>query len=103
MRRRVETVNSYGESVVNVTDTTIFAVITFGKTDLARDPDGQTEPQDIVVHTPYRLIGPAIGFQPDIIIWLGRQYVVAKPLNYSRYGRGFVSAECTSIRLLDSV
>lgn len=102
-RRRTETINDYGESVVSTSDTTIFAVITFGRSDLARDSDGQNQPQTIVVHTPYRLVGPSEGYQPDVVIWRGRHYVVAKPLDYSQYGRGFVSAECTSIDLLDSV
>lgn len=102
--RRHETINTYGESVVDSVEIPIQAVVTSGpKPGMERMPEGQLQTDIINVHCQQRLVGPSNGNQPDIVIWRGRQFVVTKVNDYSHFGRGFVSAECSSMDYLDSV
>ena len=101
--RRAETVNSFGESEVTETVFAPYAVVTAGaQPGMVRGSDGQVEPDNIVVHSQFRMVGPAEGLQPDVVRWRNRSYVVTRTYDYSHYGVGFVSAECASMDYLDS-
>ncbi len=96
--RRAETVNTYGESTVTETSTTAYGVVQPDTgADTVRGADGQLQPSTITVHTPYRLIGPASGYQPDVVTWQGQPFIVSKINNFSQYGRGFIAAKCEAI------
>lgn len=101
--RRTETVDAHGRSQVSSDSNDIFAVVTAGSnTEMVRNPEGQYQPNLITVHSLFRLVGPSNGFQPDVVVWNHRNYVVTKTFDYSHYGRGFVSAECASMEYLDT-
>lgn len=70
--------------------------------ELMRATDQQNLPTTIVVHTPFRLRGPAKGFQADIVNWNGDNFVVRAVDNYSHYGAGFVAAICSSEDMIDN-
>jgi hypothetical protein len=68
---------------------------------MIRGPEQQSLPGLISVHTLFRIRGIAPGYQPDIVIWNGTQFVVNKVYNWSQYGRGYVMAECSSMDSTD--
>ena len=68
---------------------------------MIRGPDQQNLPGLIEVHTMFRLRGISPGYQPDLVVWNGTTFVVNKLYNWSRYGKGFVMAECSSMDNLD--
>lgn len=105
VRRRHETISDHGRSVVDSVDIPIYAVVTAGsQPDMQRLADGQEQPNLITVHTTQiRLVGPATGNQPDVVIWRDRNFVVTKTYDYSHFGAGFVAAECSSMDYLDSI
>jgi hypothetical protein len=69
--------------------------------DLDRGADYQIARNSIEVTTSFPLQGPAPGYQPDQVIWHGDTYVVTSVLDYSKAGRGVVTALCQSIELID--
>jgi galactose-6-phosphate isomerase len=75
---------------------------------LVRGPDQQNLPRLLEVHTPFRLRGaakdPGTGkqYQPDIITWNGDDFVVNKVQDYSRFGQGFIQADCSSVDSIDN-
>lgn len=74
---------------------------------LQRGPDQQNLPRLLEIHTPYRLrsasrnLADTQQYQPDIIVWSGDQFLVNKIGDYSKYGRGFIMAEASSIDPID--
>ena len=98
VKRRSESVNGYGESE-RVTEThTVTAVVTAGSQPrIDRAAEGQRQPNTITVHTMFKLTGPAVGFQPDVIVFAGRDFVVTTLFDWSHYGAGFVCAECSAM------
>lgn len=85
----------------------VAAVVNSGVSELMRAQDQQNMPNKVSVHTLFRLTGPAkdatnAQFQPDIIVWRGDFYVVTSLDDYSKYGAGFVRADCASIDSIDS-
>jgi galactose-6-phosphate isomerase len=108
--RRAEGVSSKGR--VTTTETTITpapvgVVIAQSDQPIQRGPDQQNLPRLIEIHTPFRLrsaskdpISGAV-YQPDIIVWGGDRFVVNKTMDFSRYGRGFIQADCSSQDLID--
>lgn len=103
--RRPETINSQGRSVVASPVTfvgVIASVIPVPDAPMIRGPDQQNLPNLIEVHTKFLLRGVSSGFQPDIVVWNGDQFVVNKVHNYSKYGAGFVQADCSSMDHTDN-
>lgn len=91
--QRVQTVNGFGETTTGTVSSTIQAVITSpGKLGMQRFADLQTYADVIQVTTTSRLNGPAVGQQPDLIIWQGQTYVVAVVNDYAAFG--FSRAVC---------
>jgi galactose-6-phosphate isomerase len=85
----------------------VAAVVNSGVSDLDRAKDQQNMPNKISVHTLFRLTGPAkdamnAQFHPSQIIWRGDYYVVSSLDDYSKYGAGFVRADCSSVDSIDS-
>lgn len=101
--RRQEIIDTHGRvSVRTATYENVTAsVIPIADTPMIRGPEQQHLPQLIEVHTTFRLQGIAPGYQPDIVIWNNTQFVVNKVQNWSRYGGGFVQADCSSQQSVD--
>lgn len=101
--KRVETVGANGRSVTaNQTILNVIGVITAGnQNDLNRREDFQAMTRSISVVTKFRLQGEVQGRQPDLILWLGDYFIVKHTENYSRFGAGFIQAECESIDRVD--
>lgn len=96
----------------SITETTISpapvgVVLAQSDAPIQRGPDQQNLPRLIQVHTPFRLRGPSKDpvsgaiYQPDIIVWGGDRFVVNKVQDFSRFGRGFIQADCSSQDLID--
>lgn len=104
VQRRPETRGADG--VVRVGPVTTYQaraiVIDTPPNDLQRGADFQTAQNSIEVSTTFPLRGPAPGYQPDQVVWHGDVYVVTSVLDYSKAGRGFVTALCQSVDLIDS-
>ena len=106
--RRIQSVNQYGE--VSVTADTfehvIGAVYPTGSNSLTKEAAFQTQAKAITVVTKFRLRGASqdmygTQYQPDIVEWDGDQYEVKVVNDYSRYGGGFIEAECINIAKVD--
>lgn len=67
---------------------------------IQRGPDQQALPRLIEVHTKYRLrsasIEDDVTYLPDFIVWNGDNFYVNRVYDYSRFGRGFIQADCSS-------
>jgi hypothetical protein len=103
VQRRQEIVDSHGRLTLQIAtfSNVIASVIPIADAPMIRGPEQQTLPQLIEVHTTFRLQGIASGFQPDIVVWNGTPFVVNKVQNFSKYGGGFVQADCSSISNID--
>ncbi len=96
VRRRAETINGYGEADRTVTTISgVSAVVTVGsQKPLERNADGQVQPNTITVHSMFRLLDARVGQQPDVVTYNGQEFTVKKVFDWSRYGAGFICAEC---------
>lgn len=98
--QRKEVVNSFGETTTVNTPTTIQATVTSpGKTGMMRFDDAQTYADVIQVTTTSNLNGPAVGSQPDLIVWQGQTFIVAIVNDYGAFG--YTRATCKLIDLQD--
>lgn len=100
--RRTQTIGINGRVAVAVKNIPIDGIVTAGSgNNLQRLEDQQHMIKRITVHTMFRLRGPALGFQPDIVQWHGDNFVVTEIDDHSAYGAGFISATCASTDPLD--
>lgn len=108
VRRRMETVNSSGRSVVTERIfPNLIGVITAGSpSDLDRREDYQNMSRSLVIVCQFPLRGETTNYQPDIVVWKGSNYLVKHVDLYPQFGKGFYQAECSSMdkadRALDS-
>jgi len=97
--RTAQTTDTNG--LVLETKTTINNVVgvvtTANPNDLYREEDFENFSRSLNIITQYRLQGQRQGFEPDIVIWHGNQFVVATFDPYPQFGNGFYEAICTSI------
>lgn len=73
---------------------------------LVREEAYQVQAKTISVTTQFKLRGaakniPGSKYQPDIVVWNDDYYMVRSIDDYSKYGAGFVQAECSSIDMVD--
>ena len=102
VQRRMETVSNGGLSTVKRSSFAANGVITMASgNELDREPEEQHQGKSIHIVTRARLTGVAPGFQPDIIVWHGDNFIVRKVEDYSGYGRGWLQVECTSVDFVD--
>ena len=108
--RRVQTISNKGVTVVTQTQVRPVpygVVLPMEDSPLLRTPEYQNLPQQLEVHTQYRLRSAsqnAAGteqYQPDYILWNGDWFLVNKISNFSRFGRGFICAYCSSTDPID--
>jgi hypothetical protein len=79
-----------------------------GSSALERVPDYQTMGKSLEVTTTFRLRGPAkqgkVSVPPDLVEWpvnSGDMFVIVDLQDWTRVGRGFVVAVCSSQRFID--
>jgi galactose-6-phosphate isomerase len=110
IQRREAVVGSNGRSTIQTTTISPAPVgVVIPQTDqpLQRGPDQQNLPKLIQVHTTFRLrsasTDPTTGneYQPDLIVWRGDSFQVNRVYDYSDFGAGFVTADCSSVDSLD--
>lgn len=68
--------------------------------DLQRRDDGQLVPHNISIITSFSLRDASFGYQPDVVIWGGTEYLVKKVLSFQRVS-GHTQALATSTRATD--
>jgi len=102
--RRTQTVGSDGRAVITETILEPYGVVTAGSVEpLVRDEDYEHAKNNITVHAyGFRLLDPTEGYQPDIVNFQGKQYVVRKSYNWSQYGVGFTAADCEMLSLVNA-
>jgi hypothetical protein len=100
--RRKETVNPFGESVLSVRHyDSIGQVSPTARNSLTREQSFSTQEKAIRVITSFKLTGASKdatqqAYQPDLILWKNGIYIVGEIEDYSQYGAGFVSADCSA-------
>lgn len=93
--RMTQAVDDNGIATNTPASTPFAAVVTSDKGDiLHRNADGSRIIGSITLHTMFRLIDGAGGFDADEVVWQGRAYTVVSVNDYSHFGRGFVCATC---------
>ena len=94
LRRTSQTVDSNGFTTLVEVDSTITVIVTPLNPDFMRSPEFQNAKSAITVHTQTPLFAVVAGYNPDIIVWKGSNYVVKRASDLSHFGRGFTSASC---------
>lgn len=103
IRRAIVMVKGRATVPAPVTYNDVVAVVNSGVSNLDRaSGDQQNMPNKISVHTQFFLQGPAPGFEPDYVVYRGDNYIVTSLDDYSKYGDGFVRADCASVASIDS-
>jgi hypothetical protein len=102
--RRAETINGNGRSelITSTIPNLIGAVYPTGDNSLVRTEDYQISRKTLTVVTSFRLQLSAPGYQPDIVVWNGDNFIVRALQDYSGFGSGMIVAECTSIDSQDN-
>lgn len=106
--RREQILNGFGRYELGVTVVAGVrgAVFPSGDNSLAREEAYQKQEKSLTVVTQYRLRGEAQEsggqqYQPDVVRWRGSHFLVRSVSDFSRYGAGFVEAECVSTTFVD--
>lgn len=97
VRRNAETLDDYGRTVK--TPTVIagqMGIVTWDTGETVRREDGQLSPASIEIVTPFSLRDESRGFQPDVVLWRGGEYLVIKSEPYRHFGGGFTKARAVS-------
>jgi hypothetical protein len=101
--RRPEAISQSGRSVVSqVTATAYGTIYPTGDNSLQRQADYELGRKTLTCVTPYRLQQVAPGYQPDLVLYRGNQYVVSGIEDFSQYGAGIVVAQLSSILAIDA-
>jgi hypothetical protein len=107
VNRRTQTVGNNGRASTTVQAFTGVVGVVYPSDDneLKRYPDLQVQGDTITVITRFALRGESqisgTNFQPDLVIWNGRSYLVRVVNDYGNFGGGFIFAICTSITMVD--
>lgn len=104
VKRRADVIDvATGRSTVQVTEypNVIGVVLHVDPSDNERKEEAQMTSLTIAVVTRFRLRAAAEAWQPDIVRLGGIDYTVKKVLRHTRYGAGFVKAECVSMNASD--
>ena len=101
--RRKEEVNPFGEAVLSTQTykNVIGQVGPASRNSLVREQSFSTQEKSIRVITEFKLTGASKDalqqpYQPDLIFWKNGYYIVGEIEDYSQYGAGLVSADCSS-------
>jgi len=103
--RRTETRDTHGRSVKG--DQRFIGVVgvvtAISPNNLDRHEGYQVQGRAISIVTQFRIQGESSGFQPDIVLWRGSQFVVKAIDLYPQFGAGFVQVEAVSMDHTDPV
>jgi galactose-6-phosphate isomerase len=101
--RRAETVADNGMSTLALTPfrRRTGVITATSPNSLDRGTDMQSMPRSITVVTKFKLQSEVIGYQPDVVVWKGSQYLVKSIDLYPHFGPGFYQAECHSMDRID--
>lgn len=105
--RRLQKVNNHGRTEIqSAWLPAAGSIYPTGDNSLVRQEAFQVQANTITVVTPFRLRGQAQtpqgdNYQPDLVYWDLDFYMVKKLNDYSKYGVGFMEAECSSIQFND--
>jgi galactose-6-phosphate isomerase len=101
--RRRATVNDHGEGedAAPLRFQAVGSITPVGDNSLVREEAYETQTNAIQVITEFALRGAGVDkqgneFQPDQVEWDGDTYTVRVVDNYSKFGAGFVRAECVT-------
>jgi len=105
--RRAETISvvTGRSSVASVQTDNLIGVVTMYKdieTIRTEFPEVQFSTRVINVVTKANLQAAIAGYQPDLVIWRGDNFIVLQVSPYPQYGSGFYEAVCMSIDLADA-
>jgi galactose-6-phosphate isomerase len=101
--RRPETIAPSGRSfTTQVTGTGVGTFYPTGDNSLVRQADYELGRKTLTCVTKYRLQQAAPGYQPDVVLYRGNQFVVSSIEDFSQYGEGFVAAQLSSISGIDA-
>lgn len=101
--RRAEAIDNFGRSsTTQVIATALGTIYPTGDNRLVRQEDYQRGAKTLTLVTTYRLQQAAPGYQPDVVLFRGNQFVVTSVEDFSQYGAGFVVAECSSMLSIDA-
>jgi hypothetical protein len=103
VRRRAEVMDEHGRStqVEKLLKNKAGVVTAISPNDLNRAEDYQTMTRSISVICKFSLRGETQGYQPDIVVWKGGNYLVKHVDPYPQFGQGFYQAECSSMDKLE--
>jgi len=103
VRRRAQTVDAHGRADANeeLIVGVIGVVTAISPSDLDRQTDYDGMSRSISVVTKYFLRGETSGYQPDVVVWRGSNYLVKHVDPYPHFGPGFMQAECSSMDKAD--
>lgn len=101
--RRAEVVDDHGLSTLSLKPfkNKIGVITATSPNTLDRGTDMQTMPRSITVVTKFKLQSEVTGFQPDVVVWKGSNYLVKSIDLYPHFGPGFYQAECHSMDRTD--
>jgi hypothetical protein len=105
--RRAETVDAHGRTVVTPTTTANNIGVIAMNDDIENIrnafPEMEYATRVIIVVTKKQLRAAVAGYQPDLVVWRGDNYLVRRVSPYPQFGDGFYEAICTSIDFVDAV
>jgi hypothetical protein len=104
--RRQDVIGANGRTTPSTTTFPIIASVQpTSSNSLVREEAYQSKTKSIKVITATPLYGPeqaaGTNYQPDLITWHGDSFIVRAIDDFSNFGGGMISAECTSIDLVD--
>lgn len=98
--RREQNINDNGrpEPIKTVFSGVTAVVTSSNPNDLNRqDPNFEIASRTISVILEFRLRGETEGYFPDIVVWMGNNFIVKYIDLYPQFGNGFFQAVCTSM------
>ena len=105
--RRAETVDAHGRTVVTPTTATgnqgVIAMNNDIETIRNAFPEMEFATRVINIVTRKQLLAVVSGYQPDLVVWRGDNYLVRRVSPYPQFGDGFYEAICTSIDFVDVI
>lgn len=101
--RRAEVVDDHGRSTLSLKPfkNKIGVITATSPNTLDRGTDAQVMPRSITLVSKFKLQSEVLGFQPDIVVWKGSNYLVKSIDLYPHFGPGFYQAECHSMDRID--
>lgn len=100
-RQEVMGENGRGENLIRTYNPVYGTVTMSSPSDLGRDVDFQATTRSISVVLKFQLQSEVTGFQADVVVWRGDNYVVRHVDYYPQFGAGFYQAECESMDKTD--